>query len=57
MNRNEKDESPQRRAEEDNLLKENDEVGARDPVKLPLQPPETSRPSERPDLDWSEHED
>lgn len=57
MTSNEKDESPQRRAEEDRPLKENDEIDARDPVKLPVQPPNESRPAERPDLEWSEHED
>lgn len=39
MSRNEKDESLQRGAEKDRPLKENDEIGPRDPVKLPLQPP------------------
>lgn len=57
MGRNEKDESLQRRVEEDQPLKEADEIGERDTMKLPAQPPDASRPSERPDLDWAEHED
>ena len=55
MSRNEKDEPPQRRAEE--TLRERDEIRERDPLKLPVQPPDASGPAERPDLDWAEHED
>jgi hypothetical protein len=57
MSRNEEDESPQRRVEEDQPLKEADEIGERDTMKLPVHPPDTSRPAERPDLEWAEHED
>ena len=53
MSRNEKDESLQRGAEKDQPLEETDDSSGRDPVK----PPDASRSSERPDLDWSEHED
>lgn len=38
MGRNEKDESLQRRVEEDQPLKEADEIGERDTMKLPVQP-------------------
>ena len=56
MSRN-KDESPPRPTEEDRPLKKNDEIGARDPVKIGVHPPDGSQPAERPDLDWAEHED
>ena len=55
MSRNEKDESPQRRAEE--TLRERDETRERDALKLPGQPPDASSQTDRPDLDWAEHED
>ena len=57
MSSNEKDESLQRGAEKDQPLKETDDSSGRDSVKPPVHPPDASRPSERPDLDWSEHED
>jgi hypothetical protein len=58
MSRNQKDESPQRRAEPDQPLTKPDETVEGDPMKVPVQPPDAEpRPAERPDLDWAEHED
>ncbi|HLE62588.1 MAG TPA: hypothetical protein VI750_05605 [Pyrinomonadaceae bacterium] len=58
MSRNQKDESPQRRAEPDQPLREENETLERDPEKVSGQPTDADpRPAERPDLDWAEHED
>jgi hypothetical protein len=59
-NRNQKDEdeAPQRRAESDQPLREENETLERDLVKESVQPTDAEpRPAERPDLDWAEHED
>jgi hypothetical protein len=58
MSRNQKDDSPQRRAEPEQPLRKRDETVERDPMKVPEPPPDAEpKPSKRPDLDWAEHED
>jgi hypothetical protein len=58
MSRNQKDESPQRRAEPDQRLTKPNENLERDPMKVPVQPPDAEPgPAERSDLVWAEHED
>ncbi len=59
MSRNQKDESPQRRAQPEQPLTKPNETVERDPMNpVPAQPPAAEpRPAERPDLDWAEHED
>jgi hypothetical protein len=57
-NRNQKDETPQRRAEPAESLTDVSETVERDPVKGTVEPTNSEpRTGERPDLDWAEHED
>jgi hypothetical protein len=58
MSRNQKNETPQQRADSDKPSGKANEIVEGDPMKVPVEPTDAEpKPAERPDLIWAEHED